>query len=78
MHPYHLFEGSVNFQSVNSITQVNLIKVWTKNEYWIDVLNRVDNMDTTWVGREGNIDYPLSQHVGCRLEGHNLGSFDIN
>ena len=78
MHPYHLFEGSVNFQSVNSIAQVNLIKVWTKNEYWIDVLTRLDNMDTTWVGREGNIDYPLSQDVGCRLEVHNLGSFDIN
>ena len=77
MHSFKLVESSRVVYSVNSLADLSLKKIWSKDEYWIEVLTRLELKDSIWIRNKGIVDFPLGQEVGCRIEVHNLGEREI-
>lgn len=73
VHSFHLVESSAKQVSLSEISEIELVKIWRKDEYWIDVLTKLVDADTSWIGSKANVEYPIGNEVGCRLEVHNFG-----
>ena len=74
MHPFQILEESKRTVSRQDLKHLSLIKVWKKNDYWIDVLTPITELDITWISGKTTIEHPIGNDVGCRLEVHNFGS----
>lgn len=73
MLSFHLVESSAKQVSLSEISEIELVKIWRKDEYWIDVLTKLVDADTSWIGSKANVEYPIGNEVGCRLEVHKFG-----
>lgn len=68
IHSFELVQESQKLYSPSDIQQVELIKIWRRNDYVINVLTNISLADTAWIGGAADVVYPIGQDVGCRLE----------
>lgn len=78
MHPFVLDEGSKFGIMIEDMSNISLRKVWVKDDYLIEVLTALVPADTTWIGGDAEITYPLGEDVGCRLEVYNFGESPVD